>query len=49
LEKVQKDTDRDFFMSGKQAREYGIVDKVIVQRETEKEASKKKTQEGKAE
>jgi ATP-dependent Clp protease protease subunit len=49
MEKVQKDTDRDFFMSGKQAREYGIVDKVIVQRETEKEASKKKTQEGKAE
>jgi ATP-dependent Clp protease protease subunit len=49
LEKVQKDTDRDFFMSGTQAREYGILDKVIVQRETEKEASKKKIQESEAE
>jgi ATP-dependent protease ClpP protease subunit len=36
-------------MSGKQAKEYGIVDNVIVQRETEKEASKKKTQESEAE
>lgn len=29
LEKVQADTDRDFFMSGEEAREYGIVDEVI--------------------
>jgi ATP-dependent Clp protease, protease subunit len=33
-EKIQKDTDRDFFMTGEQAKEYGIVDKVISQRET---------------
>jgi len=33
LEKIHQDTDRDFFMSGEQAREYGIVDKVIVKRE----------------
>ncbi|MBI5586523.1 MAG: ATP-dependent Clp endopeptidase proteolytic subunit ClpP [Deltaproteobacteria bacterium] len=32
-EKIEKDTDRDFFMTGEQAREYGIVDKVISQRE----------------
>jgi ATP-dependent Clp protease, protease subunit len=32
-EKIEKDTDRDFFMTGEQAREYGIVDKVIAQRE----------------
>jgi ATP-dependent Clp protease protease subunit len=32
-EKIGKDTDRDFFMTGEQAREYGIVDKVIAQRE----------------
>ncbi len=32
-EKIQKDTDRDFFMTGEQAKEYGIVDKVISQRE----------------
>jgi ATP-dependent Clp protease, protease subunit len=29
LEKIQTDTDRDFFMSGDEAREYGIVDEVI--------------------
>ncbi|RLA94450.1 MAG: ATP-dependent Clp endopeptidase proteolytic subunit ClpP [Deltaproteobacteria bacterium] len=29
LEKIQKDTERDFFMTGDQAKEYGIVDEVI--------------------
>ena len=29
LEKIQADTDRDFFMSGDEAKEYGIVDGVI--------------------
>jgi ATP-dependent Clp protease protease subunit len=29
LEKIQTDTDRDFFMSGQEAKEYGIVDEVI--------------------
>ncbi len=29
LEKIQSDTDRDFFMSGDEAKEYGIVDDVI--------------------
>lgn len=29
LEKVQTDTDRDFFMSGLEAKEYGLVDEVI--------------------
>jgi ATP-dependent Clp protease protease subunit len=32
-EKIEKDTDRDFFMTGEQARDYGIVDKVISRRE----------------
>ncbi len=32
LEKVAKDTDRDFIMGSKQAMEYGIIDKVIHQR-----------------
>jgi ATP-dependent Clp protease protease subunit len=32
LERVEKDTDRDFFMSGAEAVEYGIVDKVIEKR-----------------
>ena len=29
MEKIQRDTDRDFFMTAEQAREYRIVDKVI--------------------
>ena len=29
LERIQRDTDRDFFMDADQARDYGIVDKVI--------------------
>ena len=29
LEKIEKDTDRDFFMDAKEALEYGIIDKVI--------------------
>jgi ATP-dependent Clp protease protease subunit len=30
LEKIQKDTDRDYFMSADEAKEYGLVDEVIV-------------------
>ncbi|MEF9475339.1 MAG: ATP-dependent Clp endopeptidase proteolytic subunit ClpP [Candidatus Mariimomonas ferrooxydans] len=30
LDKIQIDTDRDFFMSGQEAKEYGIVDEVLV-------------------
>ncbi|HAH20055.1 MAG: ATP-dependent Clp endopeptidase, proteolytic subunit ClpP [Omnitrophica WOR_2 bacterium GWF2_43_52] len=29
LEKVQKDTDRDYFMSGEEAKAYGLVDEVV--------------------
>ncbi len=32
LKKIEKDTDRDLFMTGKQAVEYGLVDEVIVNR-----------------
>jgi ATP-dependent Clp protease protease subunit len=32
LERIQADTDRDFYMTGPQAKEYGIVDEVVVQR-----------------
>ena len=32
LKKVEKDTDRDLFMTGKQAVEYGLVDEVIITR-----------------
>lgn len=32
LKKIEKDTDRDFFMTGRQALEYGLIDEVIVSR-----------------
>ena len=32
LEKLHRDTERDFFMTGQQAMEYGIIDKVIEKR-----------------
>ena len=30
LERIQKDTDRDYFMSAKEAKEYGLVDEVFI-------------------
>jgi ATP-dependent Clp protease protease subunit len=32
LERIKVDTDRDYFMSGNEAKEYGLVDQVIVHR-----------------
>lgn len=32
LKKIEKDTDRDMFMNGKQAQEYGLIDEVIATR-----------------
>jgi len=32
VEKIQADTDRDFYMTGEQAKEYGIIDQVVVKR-----------------
>ena len=32
LERIELDTERDYFMSAEEAREYGLVDKVIVKR-----------------
>jgi len=45
LEKVAADTERDYFMSGEQALEYGIVDRVVsdrsqLEKASEQEASK---------
>ncbi len=36
IEKVKDDTERDYFMSSEEAREYGLVDKVIKSREVAK-------------
>ncbi|MGD1712468.1 MAG: ATP-dependent Clp protease proteolytic subunit [Trichodesmium sp.] len=32
LEKIEKDTDRDYFMSAEEAKEYGLIDQVIEER-----------------
>ncbi len=32
IDKISKDTERDFFMTGEQAKEYGIIDEVIEKR-----------------
>lgn len=32
LDQIQRDTDRDFFMSGVQAKDYGLIDEVITAR-----------------
>ena len=32
FEKIQKDTERDYYMSAEQAKEYGLVDEVIVKK-----------------
>ena len=36
LKRIEKDTDRDLFLTGKQAVEYGLVDEVIASRPTKK-------------
>ncbi|MCD6165190.1 ATP-dependent Clp endopeptidase proteolytic subunit ClpP [candidate division KSB1 bacterium] len=41
VEKIAKDTDRNFFMSPEDAKKYGIIDEVLVRKESLK---KKKTQ-----
>ena len=33
LERIEKDSDRDFFMSAREAKEYGLVDQVIESKE----------------
>ncbi|MFH0838987.1 MAG: ATP-dependent Clp endopeptidase proteolytic subunit ClpP [Candidatus Omnitrophota bacterium] len=30
LEKIEKDTDRDYYMSSQEAKEYGLIDEVII-------------------
>ena len=37
IEKIQKDTDRDYFMSAEEAKEYGLIDRVIQDRDAAKQ------------
>jgi ATP-dependent Clp protease protease subunit len=36
MEKIEKDFDRDFYMSAQEAKDYGIVDEVIESLEDKK-------------
>ena len=36
MERIHQDTERDFYMSGAEAKEYGLVDEVITEREVVK-------------
>ena len=38
LDKIEKDSERDFFMNGEQAKEYGLIDEVIFKKSPPKEA-----------
>jgi ATP-dependent Clp protease protease subunit len=42
LEKINRDTDRNFFMSPEEAKEYGIIDEVIMSRKEIKGDGKKR-------
>ena len=42
IKKIRKDTERDYFMSSEEAKEYGIIDKVISKREMQEQFAKKK-------
>lgn len=41
LKTIEKDTERDFFMSSEEAKEYGIIDKIITTREMQDKLTKK--------
>jgi len=43
IEKIKKDTERDYFMSSEEAQEYGIVDKIITTREIKDQFSDNNT------
>lgn len=41
LKKIQKDTDRDYYMSAEQAKEYGLIDDIFVTRKKSNDNKKK--------
>lgn len=40
VEKIQRDTERDFFMSSQEAQEYGLIDSVLIRGEQRTESPK---------
>ena len=41
IKKIQKDTDRDYYMSAEQAKEYGLIDDIFWTRKKKTEENKK--------
>ncbi|HHS14015.1 MAG TPA: ATP-dependent Clp endopeptidase proteolytic subunit ClpP [bacterium] len=41
LKKIEQDTDRNFYMSSEEAKEYGLIDEVMVRREKNKKKAEK--------
>lgn len=41
IERILKDTERDFFMSAEEAKEYGLIDRIITRREIKDPLTKK--------
>jgi len=46
LVRIRKDTERDFFMSGQQAKEYGIIDEVILKADRIRDADARTASKG---
>jgi ATP-dependent Clp protease protease subunit len=44
IEKIRLDTDRDHFLGAEEARNYGLIDEVLLNRGVSKEATKKQQQ-----
>ena len=40
VEKIAADTERDYYMSAEEAKAYGLIDDVIIRKDTKKEESK---------
>lgn len=47
VKKIQQDTDRDYFMSGLEAKEYGLIDSVVEYRSKDKDKENKEKDSGK--
>ncbi len=41
VEEIARDTDRDYYMSGEEAREYGLIDQVVRQREVPSDGTRR--------
>ena len=41
IERIRDDTERDFFMTSEEAKEYGIIDRIITTREMQDQTAKK--------